>query len=269
VFITGSTTGVVVQGNYIGTNATGSAAISNAYHGVFINGAANNTVAQNVLSGNNLFGVLLYGSNATGNRVEGNWIGTDATGTNRISNSAGVFISESANRNMIGPGNIIAYNQGDGVYVQSGAGNTMTANSIFNNAAMGINLAPGGHTSNDDATGNEDADDGANQLQNSPNLNQSTMQGRTITVSYTVTSALQNSTYPLKLEFFKADATGQGQFYLGSDTYTATDRMGSFTKTSSFSSSVTIKNGDRLVATATDKNGNTSEFSFTVTINVR
>ena len=38
-------TGAVVQGNYIGTNATGSAAISNAYHGVFINGAANNTVA--------------------------------------------------------------------------------------------------------------------------------------------------------------------------------------------------------------------------------
>lgn len=269
VFITGSATETVVQGNYIGTNATGNAALGNAYHGVFINGAANNKVADNLLSGNRLFGILLYGSSATANRVQGNWIGSDATGTNPIGNATGVFIAESANRNIIGPNNLIAFNQGDGVYVQSGTSNLITANSIFGNAALGINLAPGGPTPNDDTLGNEDGDEGANQLQNWPSLNHATMQGRLISVSYSVTSALHHSAYPLKLEFFKADATGQGHVYLGSDTYTASDRTGNLTKTISFSSSIAIKNGDRLVATATDKNGNTSEFSFTIAIELR
>ncbi|MCS6804450.1 MAG: right-handed parallel beta-helix repeat-containing protein [Acidobacteriota bacterium] len=269
VFITGNATETVVQGNYIGTNATGSAALGNAYHGVFINGAANNKVVENVLSGNRLFGILLYGSTATANRVQGNWIGSDPTGTNPIGNATGVFIAESANRNVIGPNNIIAFNQGDGVYVQSGTSNLITANSIFNNAAMGINLAPGGPTPNDDTSGNEDSDEGANQLQNWPSLNQATMQDRIINVSYSVTSALHNSAYPLKLEFFRADATGQGHTYLGSDIYTASDRMGSFTKTISLLSPVVIKHGDRIVATAIDKNGNTSEFSFTVATQLR
>lgn len=269
VFITGSATETIVQGNYIGTNATGNAALGNAYHGVFINSAANNNVADNLISGNRLFGILLYGSSATANRVQGNWIGSDATGTNPIGNATGVFIAESANRNTIGPNNIIAFNQGDGVYVQSGTSNLITANSILSNAALGINLAPGGPTPNDDTLGNEDGDEGANQLQNWPSLNHATMQGRLISISYSVTSALHHSAYPLKLEFFKADATGQGHVYLGSDTYTASDRTANFTKTISFSSSIVIKNGDRIVATATDKNGNTSEFSFATAIALR
>ena len=74
VFITDSnTTGNVVLGNYIGTDASGSNAVPNGFSGVFIgNGASGNIVgstnpaARNVLSGNTQYGVILT-SNTTGN----------------------------------------------------------------------------------------------------------------------------------------------------------------------------------------------------------
>ncbi|MBI3949340.1 MAG: right-handed parallel beta-helix repeat-containing protein [Acidobacteria bacterium] len=270
VFIFGSgATGTVVKGNYIGTNASGSAAVSNIFHGVFINNVANNTIWQNVISGNNLIGILIYGNGARGNQVEGNFIGADATGANPVENSVGVFITESASNNMIGMGNIIAFNAGDGVYVQSGTGNAILSNSIFANGTMGINLAPGGLTSNDDIAGNEDADTGANNLQNCPRLGDGGVNDGTLIVSYAVTSAIRNSVYPVRVEFFKADAAGQGKTFLGLDIYTVADRIGAVTKTVTFASPEQMKTGDHIVATATDMNGNTSEFSAMASIIAR
>jgi len=57
--IGGTLSGSLVQGNFIGTDVTGSIAVANASDGVFINfGSANNTIggttpaARNVISGN-------------------------------------------------------------------------------------------------------------------------------------------------------------------------------------------------------------------------
>ena len=99
----------VVEGNRIGTDADGAAALGNT-NGVLIdNGAANNTIggtasgAGNVISGNENHGVQIDGSGATGNVVEGNLIGTDENGTADLGNTLdGVHISDDAKNNTIG-----------------------------------------------------------------------------------------------------------------------------------------------------------------------
>ena len=82
VRITGAgTTGNVVQGNFIGTNAAGTAGIANSRQGVWIdNAAANNTIggtaagAGNTIAYNTLDGVALSSIAGTGNAVLGNAI---------------------------------------------------------------------------------------------------------------------------------------------------------------------------------------------------
>ena len=87
VFVDGST-GNVIVGNHIGTNAAGTAPLGNAGNGVEISGGAtNNTVggtvanARNIISGNTLAGIWLDGASTTGNVVLGNYVGLDAAGT--------------------------------------------------------------------------------------------------------------------------------------------------------------------------------------------
>src|SRR6185437_13182383 len=65
----------IVEGNYIGTNAAGNAAVPNALWGVELDNSPSNTVggtapgAGNVISGNSQGGVAVYGSNAVNNLV--------------------------------------------------------------------------------------------------------------------------------------------------------------------------------------------------------
>ncbi|MFZ1728947.1 MAG: choice-of-anchor Q domain-containing protein [Bacteroidota bacterium] len=128
----------VVAGNYLGVNATGTAAIPNGEQGVrFLGTAAGNMVggtvpsARNVISGNVLHGVLIENP-ATDNSVLGNLIGTNAAGTAGIANNAGIGVFASGN--MIGgPGtsmrNIISGNNAAGIYL-FGDGNTVQGNYI-------------------------------------------------------------------------------------------------------------------------------------------
>src|SRR5262249_13028404 len=82
--------GNVIEGNLIGTNAAGSAALGNA-SGVYIllGGADNNRIggatvgARNVISGNSVVGVEVDTIN---NQVLGNFIGTDASGSVALGN---------------------------------------------------------------------------------------------------------------------------------------------------------------------------------------
>ena len=88
-------------------------------------------------------------------------------------------------------------------------------------------------------------------------------------ITYRVDTNPANATYPLSVEFFEADADNQeGQTFLGRDSYSATDHSGCGTppcsKTVTFVGALGLSPGDRLVATATDTDGNTSEFSPSV-----
>ena len=116
-----------VQGNFIGTNALGTAALPNST-GILIAGNDNLiggtvTEARNVISGNGQHGVLIQGAGSTANMVQGNYIGTDVTGLAPISNQdSGVVLQNGATNNTIGgtgPGarNVISGNQGQGISI--------------------------------------------------------------------------------------------------------------------------------------------------------
>lgn len=143
------TSGNRVQGNYIGTNANGTARIPNAKDGVVIaNGASDNLIGgetpeeRNLISGNGEIGVNLSrdatyaGDGATANRVLGNYIGTDVTGTQAVGNGQfGVHIGFGAYDNVVGgekPGmrNIISGNASAGVLIKTLG---TTGNSVLGN----------------------------------------------------------------------------------------------------------------------------------------
>jgi hypothetical protein len=130
-------TNTTIQGNYIGTNAEGTARVPNTLNGVLIYSSENTiggttALMRNVISGNGLIpaigrnGVQLEGPNARNNRVHGNYIGVAANGTTPLGNMrSGVAINDGASQNIIGgtqnlTGNVISANTESGVYIQHG-----------------------------------------------------------------------------------------------------------------------------------------------------
>src|SRR5204863_7896560 len=122
--------GNVIEGNFIGTDVTGTQALGNTWAGVQVTcGSANNriggtaTSARNIISGNN-YGVWFTCTNGT-NLVQGNFIGTDVTGTAALGNHfAGVDIRGDDNTiggTTAGARNVISGNDQDGVLIELGA----------------------------------------------------------------------------------------------------------------------------------------------------
>ncbi len=100
--------GNVVQGNRIGTDKDGNAAIANSQSGVLVT-ASGNTIggtavgAGNLVSGNAWSGVEFNGPGATGNVVLGNTMGLNAAGDTAIANGlSGVLLTGGAGGNTIG-----------------------------------------------------------------------------------------------------------------------------------------------------------------------
>ena len=85
----------VIAGNFIGTNATGTAALPNGRDGIMFADQDGNTIGgltaadRNVISGNTQNGVELQDATSTGvsDRVIGNFIGTNASGTAALGNT--------------------------------------------------------------------------------------------------------------------------------------------------------------------------------------
>lgn len=139
-----------ISGNYIGTDISGTAVLSNAGSGIAIVEGKNNIIGgdtpaeRNLISGNASDGIYI-GSNTTGNVVSGNWIGTDATGTNDLGNSRyGVHLNNGARNNTVGGNttgerNLISGNDQNGIYI---AGSSTVSNTVSGNyiglAANGI-----------------------------------------------------------------------------------------------------------------------------------
>ena len=256
-------------GNYIGTDINGTADLGNGGSGIFmhngndtytIGGAA--TGEGNVISGNGGNGLQIRSSTV----VLGNKIGTDASGTSAIGNDGhGVFLHVSANNctvgNISGGGNTIAFNGSAGIAIANPAGsppgqNVFRGNSIFNNTGLGIDLNEDGATANDI----NDADTGPNQLQNCPELSAVMPTGSDMSITFSVPSSTSNSAYDLTIDFYIADAAmEEGQTYIGSVTYTSAEAGTAVTKT--FTPVTAVSNGAFVLSTATDANGNTSEFS--------
>jgi hypothetical protein len=147
IFLGGAvTSGNVIQGNFIGINAAGTAAIANTMDGIQISGASNNAIGgttattRNVISGNTQNGIrLLTGS--SGNTIQGNYIGTAASGSAALPNAQSGLWVEGASSNTIGgtaagAGNVISGNGTNGIVLFSGAvNNAIYGNYIGTNAA--------------------------------------------------------------------------------------------------------------------------------------
>ncbi|MCG3145691.1 MAG: hypothetical protein HONDAALG_03333 [Gammaproteobacteria bacterium] len=272
-----------IEGNYIGVNAAGAAAIPNGFAGVSLQSATNTTIggsvagAGNVIAGNTNAGVYLAGADTTGSVIKGNFIGTNSTGATTLGNAKGIEIAGARN-NVIGdetPGgrNEIAYNNGVGVQINwnpPGTGNKIVGNSIHDNLQKGIRLGNSSFTQPllNDA---DDQDAGDNNLQNYPILKPITTPGVITGTLDSLASASGGSdgkaVYPVRVDFYantrcdmlnpSIPLNGEGEVHIGSIALS-----GPVVSPNSFSFPYTPVAGKPIItATATDANGNTSEFS--------
>ncbi len=121
--------GASVQGNYIGTDASGTISIANGV-GLDLNGATGSTVTGNLISGNAGEGIEIVG--ATNNTIAVNRIGTTADGSAALGNLAGIIVDVNSTDNTIGGtlgGNLISGNGGAGITV-NGAQTIISGNEI-------------------------------------------------------------------------------------------------------------------------------------------
>jgi hypothetical protein len=282
VLISGSTAADnVVEGNDIGTNATGSASspasFGNRGDGVDIwEGASGNTIGGltatpgnapgNVISNNAGEGVNIAGSGSDtpqNNAVEGNCIGADASGTKPLANTHdGIVICQGASQNTVGgtsrvARNIIAFNGGNGVTIgtsttDQSAGDAVEGNSIFANSKLGIDLGDNGSMPND-SMGHQT---GPNHWQNFPVLEETTVGGA-------IVAQLKSSPGTYRIEFFanttpSPSGAPEGQTFLGFASLTV-DSNG--TGKVAFTAGSSVSSGTLVTATATSVSGDTSEFS--------
>ena len=132
----------VVRGNYIGTNAAGTAAVGNGTNGVEISGGSDNQILDNVISGHITqpsAGVVISGD-ASGNVLRGNRIGTNAAGTAAIPNWWGIDIEGSFGNTVGGlaPGdrNVVSGNLNTGVLL-SGSDTCIVQGNMIGTTAAG------------------------------------------------------------------------------------------------------------------------------------
>ena len=255
LLISSGSSGNLVRGNYIGTSPdSNNVALGNVGGGVTITNSSGNTIggsitgAGNSIGNNDVDGVRIA-AGASGNVIQGNLIlGNQRDGVNIAGNQNWVGGTNA------GEGNLIIQNVRSGVGV-SGVMNTILANSIFTNIILGIDLNSDNVTTNDPG----DADSGPNNLQNYPILsNASSCTG--ITIQGTLNSTPNTN---FRLEFFASPACnpsgfGEGRTFIDW-TGATTDGSGNVTFSVTFTNQ--IATGQFVTSTATDPNGNTSEFS--------
>ncbi len=245
----------VVAGNSIGTNLALTDVIPNGEDGIEMTNLFGNDadvtvkVEANVIGGNLQQGIEIdrVGVTPKDILIVGNFIGTNAGGSTDLANgSHGVLIDEADDNTVggaaLGAANTIAFNDGDGVRVTENSccfsGNTVSANSIYDNSGGGIGLSGG-----------------TNDGQEPPEL--TTVFETPVAVAGTFDGPLASDT---TLEFFAnvvcdGSGAGEGRRYLGSALVTS--------GSSSFSVSPggTLAVGEIVTATSTDADGNTSFFS--------
>lgn len=149
---------VIVQGNRIGTTASGQGALGNRYEGLYLDDAPSNRIGGvsaamgNVISGNNGGGILINGAAAVSNTVQSNFIGTDEDGEDPLPNALTGLWLENVSRCriggdlLVGGGNLISANGTDGIRLLNASDCELIGNQI------------GAHVEGADFGGN--ADDG-------------------------------------------------------------------------------------------------------------
>jgi hypothetical protein len=164
--VTANTAVNLIQGNYVGTNAAGTVALSG--RGIFLDTVATTVggttpTARNLISGNTLPGVRITTANsalpASSNLVQGNFIGTNVNGTADLGNQGyGVVVDgflkpgTTIGGAATGAQNLIANNRSGGVEISAGQGGVVVLGNRIGTDAAGIvdlgNLQNGVHIFN-------------------------------------------------------------------------------------------------------------------------
>ncbi len=258
ILLEGNASTINIIGNFVGTDISGTIAEGNLAEGIELNPASAVVISGNVVSGNGFDGIATYFS--SNSQIYGNTIGRNAANTTDLGNLlSGVFICDGSSNITVGSvalgGNVISANGDTGLTITKTAnGITAAANSIFNNAKLGIDLNDDGVSPNDA----QDPDSGPNTMQNSPVIT-----GVAVSVSSgTLVQGTFNSTpsTSFTLHFYSNNAAdpsgfGEGETYFGSMPAT-TDASGNTT----FSFTSPTMAAGFVTATATGPNG-VSEFS--------
>ena len=271
-----------VIGNYIGTNATGTAALPNG-GGILVWGPGFNRIGGtrpgdgNLISGNQWSGVSVGGVTPRDVVIIGNAIGTDVNGNPTLGNgSSGIFLYESVQHNFVGgatsaegntirgngtgveiaqagtkhnwiAGNVISGNSWQGVYIRDYAANNYIAKNNIAGNNPGIMVSQGSFNTlrANAVTGNHTAG-----IQLGDGGNQ--MLAAPVITFCNKRSVSGTACTGCLVDIF-SDMTDQGAIYEGS---AVTDSSGVFT----FSMSGAM-GGPKITATATDSQGNSSGFS--------
>lgn len=273
----------IVQGNLIGTDSSGAAALGNVRNGVIISDAGNpSMIKKNVISANGQDGVSIGGFyldpdtgaplfGGSGTVVEDNMIGADVSGAKDLGNVFhGIYVENNSLTHTI-ESNVIAFNKKKGIVIPKNpdpevlgaAGGKELApgfrikisqNSIFANRDIGIDLNDDGQSSNHVRAPGDPPE--ANNGQNYPELTARTGDGNTI--QGVLKNSAPNSTFRIELYSNSAGSDcHQGRTFVGSVQATTDDKGTAFI-------SFVIPNaspGGFINATATDQDDNTSELS--------
>jgi hypothetical protein len=181
-----------IAGNTIGLERFGNSPLPNGGSGIKIWGNVTGTVIggptlaeRNSISGNTEYGIDLFKGHGT--IVQNNYIGIAASGLAVAGNGYDGISIVYSNDCVIGGdapalnkakdatqtrGNVIAHNGFNGVSVQIGTRNAIRGNAIYSNGKLGIDIARDQNGVNDgpNANDNLDADTGANDQQNWPEI---------------------------------------------------------------------------------------------------
>jgi hypothetical protein len=269
--------GVHVQGNRFGVDPGGTVGIgAGVGTGVYLQGGdSTNVIGGTAAGAANVMGSMFHGIasfGGVGTIVQGNFIGTDASGTRDLGNSAeGVVLTSGQDLTIggtgAGEGNWILHNRSGGVQVACcQTGNTIRGNRIFDNLgrssgapSLGINLRGAVGPDPNDAG---DGDTGGNDLQNFPLLASAAPEGsgtRVIgTLDSTPSSAFTLDFYASPVCRSRPRAQVQADQYLGS-ALVSTNSSGTASFNVLLPTATTA--GQPVTATATNSNGSTSEFS--------
>ena len=150
VVLSGTSTGNILEKNYIGTDSTGSAAVGNSSYGIYIvDFAASNFIGVagygNMVSGNGARGILILGDDADNNSFQGNVVGLSADGTTALGNADGGIVIVNADGTVIGTANTptarnIVSSNTEGIWIWGGADNTIVVNNYIGLASDGITV---------------------------------------------------------------------------------------------------------------------------------
>ncbi len=277
--------GLRIEGNLIGTDAAGTAAIPIRENAISSSAPLTNARiggsapgARNLISNSAIQAIYLSSSGSAdpyaGTRIEGNYFGTDITGrlpmgNGRSASAPQATISLFGNACALaiggtapGEANLIAFGGAAGIHVGSCRGVSSPLNRFVGNGSVPIDLSASSNPDGASANDNGDSDDGGNRLQNWP---VATLPGgflpsgdNTVELTVSVDTAVANAAYPLTVDVYRGGCGGGSAQLLGSAVIQAVDAQ--LPRTLALASE-DAGNLLPLTLLTRDALGNTSEFA--------